>query len=343
MNHHTLDGILAHVREALAQKTKPAGALDQIDDLVLDIARAQRSTTPRVMPSVGLVFAADHGISKDGVSAYPREVTAQMVLNIAQGGAAVCTFAHACGATVEVYDVGVDAPAFEAPVHDVKIARGTGNIRKESAMTNDQLQRALDIGKDALRGAVQRGNRSVVIGEMGIGNTTSASALAAALLQEEAKLLVGPGTGVQGAALEAKVQRVEEALARVPNERDAQVLLRELGGFEIAAMTGVCLASVDAHVPVIVDGFISSVAALCAVAIRSDVADQLLWGHRSQEPGHDRVLSALQAKPILDLQMRLGEGSGGMLALPILHAACVMYADMATFASAAVSNRGETP
>src|SRR5699024_205596 len=133
----------------------------------------------------------------------------------------------------------------------------------ESAMTNDQLQRALDIGKDALRGAVQRGNRSVVIGEMGIGNTTSASALAAALLQEEAKLLVGPGTGVQGAALEAKVQRVEEALARVPNERDAQVLLRELGGFEIAAMTGVCLASVDAHVPVIVDGFISSVAALC--------------------------------------------------------------------------------
>lgn len=342
MKDAALAEILATVRKELAQKTKPAGALDRIDDLVLQVARAQHSAQPQVMPATALVFAADHGISRDGVSAYPREVTAQMVLNIAAGGAAVCTFAQACGANVQVYDVGVDAPAFDAPVHDVKIARGTQNIRHQAAMTENELAQALQVGHAALHDALKHGAKSVVIGEMGIGNTASASALAAALLQDQAALLVGPGTGVVGSALEAKIQAVQQALDRVGPTTDAHALLRELGGFEIAAMAGVCLAAVEAKCPVIVDGFISSVAAMCAAAIDANVANQLIWGHRSEEPGHDRVLAHMNARPILDLQMRLGEGSGAVLALPVLHAACVMYAQMATFASAAVSNREES-
>lgn len=339
MNDPRLETILAHVRAELAQKTKPAGALDRLDALVVDVVRAQRDPHPAVMPSLALVFAADHGVSREGVSAYPREVTAQMVHNIASGGAAVCAFAQACGAEVEVYDVGVEGPRFEFPVRDAKIACGTQNIRERAAMSDEQLDRALRIGHEALASAMKRGIRSVVIGEMGIGNTTSSSALAAALLGERAEMLVGPGTGVSGPAFETKVRVVQEALDRMGDVSDPRVLLRELGGFEIAAMVGVCLASVEARCPVIVDGFISSVAAMCAVTMNEEVALQLIWGHRSQEPGHDRVLSHMGARPILDLQLRLGEGSGAMLALPIIHGACVMYAQMATFESAAVSNR----
>lgn len=341
MTEMLLKTLTATVRAELAQKTKPAGALDRIDELVVQLARAQYTAAPQVMPSTALVFVADHGVSRDGVSAYPREVTAQMVLNIAAGGAAVSTFAKACGANVEVYDVGVDGPAFSMPVHDMKIARGTENIRYHAAMSETELERALQIGADALDEALKNGAKSVIIGEMGIGNTTSASATAAALLNEPASALVGPGTGVTGEALQAKIRVVDEALERTKEEADPQALLRELGGFEIAAMTGVCLRARSLRCAVIVDGFISSVAALCAVRIDSGVANHLFWGHRSSEPGHDRILSALDAQPILDLGMRLGEGSGAMLALPILHAACVMMADMATFDSAGVSNRGE--
>lgn len=337
----SLDALTRNVRAELAQKTKPAGALDRIDALVVQLAEAQHTARPQVMPCTALVFVADHGVSRDGVSAYPREVTAQMVENIAAGGAAVSTFAKACGATVEVYDVGVDGPAFSTPVHDVKIARGTKNIRHEAAMSEAELERALQIGANALDHAVERGAKSVVIGEMGIGNTTAASAVAAALLQEPVRALVGPGTGVEGDALEAKVQIVDEALLRIQTDAAPKVVLRELGGFEIAAMAGVCLRARAQRVAVIVDGFISSAAALCAVRIAPDVQAQLFWGHRSSEPGHDRILSELKAQPILDLNMRLGEGSGAMLAVPILHAACVMMADMATFDSAGVSNRGE--
>lgn len=342
MAETSLDALLDDVRTELSQKTKPAGALDRIDAIVLDVVRAQRRATPEVMPSVALVFAADHGISRDGVSAYPREVTAQMVQNIGAGGAAVCTFANACGARVEVYDVGVDGPHFAPPVHDAKIARGTQNIRNEAAMSAAQLEEALSVGRQALNDAVDGGANSVVIGEMGIGNTASASALAAALLHEDALQLVGPGSGVQGDALQAKLTMVREAIARVQEVSSPQRLLQELGGFEIAAMVGVCLQAAERACPVLVDGFISSVAALCAVRMNAAVRPQLLFGHRSQEPGHDRVLSAMDAQPMLDLQMRLGEGSGAMLALPIVHAACLMYAQMATFASASVSNRGES-
>lgn len=341
MTDTAVNALIRRVRAELAQKTKPAGALDRIDELVVQLAKAQFTAAPQVMPSTALVFVADHGVSSDGVSAYPREVTAQMVSNIAAGGAAVSAFANACGATVEVYDVGVDGPAFLPPVHDMKIARGTKNIRYHAAMTEDELERALQVGADALEDAIKNGAKSVVIGEMGIGNTTAASATAAALLNESAASLVGPGTGVTGDALQAKIDIVDEALERTKAEADPQALLRELGGFEIAAMTGVCLRAHALRAVVIVDGFISSVAALCAVRIDPGVAPHLFWGHRSSEPGHDRVLSALNAQPILDLEMRLGEGSGAMLALPILHAACVMMAEMATFDSAGVSNRGE--
>lgn len=340
MTTPSLSVIRSAVSDELARKTKPAGALDRIDALALQLALAQETTQPMVHPATALVFAADHGVSKSGVSAYPREVTAQMVLNFVRGGAAVCTFANAAGATVEIYDVGVDAEAFTQPgIHAVKIARGTEDIRHAAAMNAEQLDAALAIGAKALHDAVEGGARAVTIGEMGIGNTTSASALTAALLGLDAAEVVGPGTGVHGSALEAKVRAVRQAVARVEGTTEPAALLRELGGFEIAAMTGACLAAVERRCVVVVDGFISGIAALYAMRMQPAVEKQLVWGHRSSEPGHSCVLRAVDAQPILELELRLGEGSGAMLALPILHAACLMLRDMATFEGAGVTDR----
>lgn len=336
----SLSSIRAAVSHELGSKTKPAGALNRIDALALQLALAQETTQPMVLPATALVFAADHGVSASGVSAYPREVTAQMVLNFVRGGAAVCTFANAAGATVEIYDVGVDAEPFTQPgIHAVKIARGTGDIRHTSAMRAEQLDAALAVGAKALNDAVDAGARAVTIGEMGIGNTTSASAMTAALLGLDAGEVVGPGTGVSGAALDAKTAAVRQAVARVGGQTEPTALLRELGGFEIAAMTGACLAAVERRCVVVVDGFISGIAALYAMKMQPTVEKQLVWGHRSSEPGHSCVLRAVDARPILDLELRLGEGSGAMLALPVLHAACLMLRDMATFEAAGVTDR----
>lgn len=340
MNQESLSALKARVQQELDQKTKPAGALPTIDALAMSMALAQESDTPSAHPATALVFAADHGISRDGVSAYPREVTAQMVLNFAGGGAAVCTFARAAGASVKVFDVGVDCDDFAVEgIYGVKVARGTGNIRVEPAMTRDLCDAALKVGKDALALAVSEGARVVTIGEMGIGNTSSASALTAALLKMPAAELVGPGTGVSGDALSAKARAVEEAVQRVGDESDPFALLAELGGLEIAAMVGVCLHARSHRCVVVVDGFIASVAALYAMRIDERVRKQLVWGHRSSEPGHDIVLDAAGGTPLLDLKLRLGEGSGAMLALPLLHAACTMLNEMATFGSAGVSDK----
>lgn len=327
------------VLEQLSQKTKPRGSLNRIDALALQMAIAQQCEHPVADKAVVLVFAADHGISQCGVSAYPREVTAQMVANIAQGGACVCTFATAVGAQVLVYDVGVDAASFPPPVIDKKIARGTARLDRQAAMTEQQCVEAIGVGQQALQDVRAQGAQVVAIGEMGIGNTTSASALSMALLQESVDVLVGPGTGVAGDALMHKKSLIMRALSRVDPTGDAREYLRELGGFEIAAMVGVCLQAVESRCPVIVDGFIATAAALCAVCIHPEVRQQLIFGHRSAEPGHDRLLSALHAQPILDLHMRLGEGSGAVLALPIVRAACTMLRDMATFASAHVTDK----
>lgn len=342
MAEASLSMIRVAVERSLAQKTKPAGALDRVDALALQMALAQETEEPQALPATALVFAADHGVSLDGVSAYPREVTAQMVLNFIGGGAAVCTFAKAAGADVAVYDVGVDADDFTQPgIQARKIARGTKNLRLQAAMSPKERDEALAVGQEALERAVSQGARVVTIGEMGIGNTTSASALTAALLGTAVADVVGPGTGVQGAALEAKKRVVGDALARLPTDLSPLDYLQELGGLEIVAMVGVCLAAPRHRCVVVVDGFIAGVAALYAQHMDQRVEKQLLWGHRSSEPGHDIVLRAAKAQPILDLQLRLGEGSGAMLALPILHAACVMLRDMATFASAGVSDREE--
>lgn len=328
------------VRDALARKTKPAGSLDRIDDLAVRMAVAQRTVTPRTMPAKALLFAADHGVSAEGVSLYPREVTAQMVLNFAAGGAAVCTFAHAVGATVAIYDLGVDSAPFDHPaVANRRVARGTANLRTDPAMTAAQYDAALNTGRAALRAAANEGVACVAIGEMGIGNTTSASALLASRLGVPALRVTGPGTGVQGEALQRKIAIIDEALARVGAGLTPAERLQELGGFEIVAMVGVCLEAVDAHVAVVVDGFIASIAALYAQDLDANVADQLLWAHRSSEPGHALLLDEAKASPILDMGLRLGEASGAVLALPILHAACTMLQSMATFASAGVTNK----
>ena len=340
MNDQALAELRARVQQELDQKTKPAGALGGIDALAMAVALAQETERPHGLPATALIFAADHGVSRDGVSAYPREVTAQMALNFVGGGAAVCTFARAAGADVQVYDVGVDCEAFNVEgIHAVKVARGTANIRTAPAMTESECASALEIGQQALVDAVNAGARVVAIGEMGIGNTTSASALLAALLSIPANEAVGPGTGVHGDALAGKVRAVEDALARLEGGESPRELLRQLGGLEIAAMVGVCLAAPDHRCVVVVDGFISSIAALYAVRIDPRVEKQLIWGHHSSEPGHALVLKAAHATPLLNLQLRLGEGSGAVLAFPLLNAACTMLREMATFGSAGVSDR----
>lgn len=334
--------IVEAVQAELDQKTKPAGSLNHIDALAVRMAVAQRTTSPRALPAKALLFAADHGVSADGVSLYPREVTAQMVMNFATGGAAVCTFAQAAGADVAIYDVGVDADPFDHPaVHDRRVARGTANLRTGAAMTEAQYAQALNAGRQALADAVRAGVRCVAIGEMGIGNTTSASALLAVRLGVPAQAVTGPGTGVQGDALQRKIALIDAAITRAIDAHTPERRLQELGGFEIVAMTGVCLAAVSLGVAVVVDGFIASIAALYAMDIDGEVADQLVWAHRSSEPGHDLLLAEAKAQPILDMGLRLGEASGAMLALPILHAACTMLDAMATFASAGVTNKDE--
>lgn len=330
----------ARVQHALDQKTKPVGSLGRLEQVAIDLCVAQRTQTPDVQCVYGLIFAADHGVALDGVSAYPREVTAQMVLNIAGGGSAVSTIGRANGVEIEVFDVGVDAEFVSAPrVHDLRVRRGSGNIRVEPAMSEDELDAALSAGRRALQVALDAGARTVAIGEMGIGNTTPASAMIGHYLGLDAEEITGAGTGVQGAALQHKLRVVEEAILRVPKDASAREVLRQVGGLEIAAMVGVCLAAVEAQVAVIVDGFITTAAALAAVRMDSEVRDQLLFSHCSAEAGHRRVLQALDAAPLVELQMRLGEGSGAVLCVPLVRAAAAVLREMATFEQAGVTEK----
>lgn len=334
------DALRQKVQIQLDRKTKPVGSLGQLERVALDLCIAQRTDSPDVETIYGLIFAADHGVALDGVSAYPREVTAQMVLNIAGGGSAVATIGRANNVQIEVFDVGVDAEFVPAPmIHNVRVARGSGNIRVEPAMSEAELDAALDAGKRALHYAIERGAKTVAIGEMGIGNTTPASAISGAILGIEAAKITGPGTGVEGPAFARKVAIVEEAIARVSKYETPREILRQLGGFEIAAMAGVCLHAVETGVAVIVDGFITTAAALVAVRMRPEVRDQLIFSHCSAEGGHRILLNALDARPLVELQMRLGEGSGAVLCAPLIRAAAAVLKEMATFDEAGVSSK----
>jgi nicotinate-nucleotide--dimethylbenzimidazole phosphoribosyltransferase len=324
-------------RQRQAQLTKPPGSLGRLEELGITLAAMQGTQRPRVDRLWITVFAGDHGVAAEGVSAFPQVVTAEMVRNFARGGAAISVLAKEWNARLDVVNVGTVQPLEDLPsVLDARVGPGTANFVHESAMTVEQLHEALTAGHDAAERAAINGAQVFIGGEMGIGNTTSATAIICSLLELPAAQLTGPGTGLDAAGLVHKGLVIERALAR---HRDPHPLitLQRLGGFEIAALAGAYLRCGQLGLPVLVDGFITTAAALAAVRLRPELAAWLFYAHCSAEPGHRQVLETLKAKPLLDLGMRLGEGSGAAVAIPILRVAAALHAGMATFAEAGVS------
>jgi nicotinate-nucleotide--dimethylbenzimidazole phosphoribosyltransferase len=323
------------------QLTKPAGSLGRLESVAVQLAGMQGQVKPTLDHLWIAIFAGDHGVVAEGVSAFPQEVTGQMLHNFVNGGAAISVLARQLGASLEVVDLGTINPALNLTgVRHLNIGPGTANFVEAAAMTQTQGELALQAGRDSAQRALAAGAQLFIGGEMGIGNTTSASAVACALLDCPVVHLTGPGTGLNTAGVSHKAQVIERALALHNAHRgDALQTLYNLGGFEIAALVGAYLACAQEGVAVLVDGFICSVAALVAVRLNPQSRPWLLFGHCGAEPGHRHVLEALGAEPLLDLGLRLGEGSGAALAVPLLRLACDLHGQMATFAEAAVADR----
>lgn len=323
------------------QLTKPAGSLGRLESVAVQLAGLQGRVKPSMDQLWIAIFAGDHGVVAEGVSAFPQEVTGQMLHNFVNGGAAISVLARQLGASLEVVDLGTITPSLSLPgVRHLNIGAGTANFVNGPAMTQAQGERALQAGRDSVQRAIAAGAQLFIGGEMGIGNTTAASALACALLDCPVVHLTGPGTGLNAAGVSHKARVIERALALHSAQRgDALQTLFNLGGFEIAALVGAYLACAQEGVAVLVDGFICSVAAVVAVRLNPHCREWLLFGHRGAEPGHRHVLEALHAEPLLDLGLRLGEGSGAALAVPLLRLACDLHGQMATFAEAAVAER----
>lgn len=320
--------------------TKPPGSLGRLEQLAVDLAAQQATHRPRADQVHMAVFAGDHGVCDEGISAFPQAVTGQMIANFAEGGAAISVLSRHLEATLEVLNLGTVEPLGHLPgVNNLQIAPGTANLAQQPAMTHDQVTAALCAGDAVAERAASAGAQLFIGGDMGIGNTTTAAVLACALLGDDPEALAGPGTGLDAAGVSHKAEVIRRALQRHGDNRDPLAVLTSLGGLEIAALTGALLGCAARRIPVLVDGFIVSVAALVAVRQRPGARAWLHFAHRSAEPGHDRVLAAMEAKPLLDLGMRLGEGSGAAVAVNLLRAACSLHNSMATFRDAGVSNR----
>lgn len=329
--------------EALArqqQLTKPTGSLGQLERVAVQLAGLQGRVKPKADALWIAIFAGDHGVVAEGVSAYPQEVTGQMLHNFVTGGAAISVLAQQLSAQLDVVDLGTIAPLDLPGVRHLRIGAGTANFAQGPAMTQEQGLLALQAGRDSVLRAKAVGSELFVGGEMGIGNTAAASAVACSLLECAAQLLVGPGTGLNAAGIAHKIEVIERALTlHAEHAGDPLQSLFSLGGFEIAALAGAYLACAQEGIAVLVDGFICSVAALVAVRLNPSCRDWMLFGHRGAEPGHRYLLETLQAEPLLDLGLRLGEGSGAALAVPLVRLACQLHNGMATFAEAAVADR----
>ncbi|MCQ8104190.1 nicotinate-nucleotide--dimethylbenzimidazole phosphoribosyltransferase [Methylomonas sp. SURF-2] len=321
-----------------AQLTKPPGSLGMLENLAVRLAAMQRRDDPRLERIHISIFAADHGIAAEGVSAFPQAVTTEMVKNFAAGGAAANVLARRIDARFEVVDVGLLNPVELPGVISQRAGAGTENFKIGQAMTSAQLDIALRAGMAAVDRALAGRADIFIGGEMGIANTCSASAVAAALLALPAEDITGAGTGLNREQILHKAAVIRQALHRHRQQLTAPLaVLQRLGGFEIAALAGAYIGAAQQALPVLVDGFISSVAALVAVGINPDCQAWFFFGHRSGEKGHGRVLDALAAEPILQLGMRLGEASGALMAVPVLQTACLLHNEMATFAQARVS------
>jgi nicotinate-nucleotide--dimethylbenzimidazole phosphoribosyltransferase len=330
--------------ERLDRLTKPQGSLGLLEELVIQLAGMTGDALPRFARKAVLVLAADHGVTDEGVSAYPSAVTPQMVLNFLAGGAAINVLARQAGARVTVADFGVAADlSGHAGLIDRKIAAGTRNMAHGPAMTREQATAAIEAGIELVEAERAQGLDMVATGDMGIGNTTAASAIVAAITGYAAVSVTGRGTGLDDAGLARKAAVIERALeVNRPNRADALDVLSKVGGFEIAGLTGVILGAAARRIPVVIDGFISGAAALIATELCPAVRAYLIAAHRSVEIGHRAVLLRLKLSTLLDLNLRLGEGTGAALAFPLIDAACAIQAEMATFAEAGVAEKTET-
>lgn len=335
------ESAMGAARERQGRLTKPPGSLGRLEELAVQLAGITGQTRPRLPRKAVVVMAADHGVVAEGVSAYPKEVTPQMVLNFLAGGAAINVLARRAGARVVVVDVGVAA---ELPVSDGlvrrKVALGTRNLALEPAMARDQAERAVEVGMEVVEDEVRRGLDLVATGEMGIGNTTASSAIVALLADRPVAEVVGRGTGVDEAGMGRKVRAIERGIRSTrPDGSDPMDVLTKVGGLEIAGLVGVMLAGAAHRLPVVIDGFISGAAALVAVGMCPRLRDYLIPSHRSAETGHRVVLEALGLRPLFDLDMRLGEGTGAAIAMQLIDDALALHDEMATFSEAGVSER----
>jgi nicotinate-nucleotide--dimethylbenzimidazole phosphoribosyltransferase len=330
-------------RERQAVLTKPAGSLGRLEELSIWLAGVQGSCPTRPLEQVRVVvFAADHGVATAGVSAYPAEVTAQMVRNVLSGGAAVNALARLVGADVRVVDMAVDADLDDLPaaVGEHKVRRGSGRIDVEDALTRDEVEQAFAAGIAIADGEIDSGADLLVAADLGIGNTTPAAALIGSLTRNDASLVTGRGTGIDDATWMRKCAAVRDAMRRSrPVLGDQLQLLATAGGADFAALTGFLLQAAARRTPVVLDGVVSGACALVAQRVTFRAADWWVAGHRSSEPAHALALNRLSLEPLLDLGMRLGEGTGALLAVPLVKAAAATLAEMATFGEAGVSDR----
>ncbi|MCA1895476.1 nicotinate-nucleotide--dimethylbenzimidazole phosphoribosyltransferase [Shewanella putrefaciens] len=326
------------IQQKINLKTKPLGALGQLESLALQIARIQGADQPYIANPTMLVFAGDHGIAAEGVSIAPSEVTRQMVQNFAHGGAAINVFCRQVGFKLEVIDCGILTPIEGIKgIIDQRLGAGTGAIHLEPAMALETVDKGFAMARDLIERHHQAGCNLVAFGEMGIGNTSAASAIMAAIMQLDVIDCVGRGTGINQETLARKLMLIELALLLHQSALTGpKEVLACLGGFEIVQMTGAMLAAAERNMLVVVDGFIATAAALVAVTIAPNVRDYLIFAHQSEEQGHLRMLEFLQAKPLLSLGLRLGEGTGAALALPLIQAAVNFYNQMASFSDAGI-------
>ena len=347
---HTLGAIRLpdNAAESAAAKrldllTKPPGSLGRLEEIVRRYAAIRRDHGARFGRAAITVFVADHGVAAEGVSAYPQAVTVEMLRNIASGGAAISVLAKRFGYELRVIDIGVATDTSAKPFPGVtyqRVGAGTSNFAREAAMTAEQVRRALEIGIGTANELINSGVTLIGIGEMGIANSTSAAAVLCALTGLEPARIVGRGTGLDDAGVRRKIAVIERALElHRKSLRDGESILAALGGFEIAGMAGVCLGSAARSVPVVVDGFIATAAAAAATHMCKTLMRYLFFSHCSAEGGHKLVLESLAARALLDLEMRLGEGTGAALAMNVIESALELFHQMATFESAGVSEK----
>ncbi len=326
------------IQSKIDNKTKPMGALGELENIAKQLAQVLGKDKPEITNPKLLIFAADHGIAASGVSIAPSEVTTQMVMNFVAGGAAINVFCRQVGLDMEVIDCGIlqSLEGVEGVINQ-RLGAGTGAIHKQPAMTLGAVKQGMDMACARIEFHHQQGCNLIALGEMGIGNTSSAAAIMATIMGVSSANCVGRGTGIDAATLKRKQMLVEQALHIHKAElTDPYNILACLGGFEIVQMTGAMLAAAERNMLIVVDGFIATAAAMVAVQINANVRDYMIFGHQSDERGHCMMMEHLQARPLLNLGMRLGEGSGAVLALPLIRAAAGFYNEMASFSDAGI-------